>query len=80
MVSAAVHELHPRSGFPHGLFPLPDNAGLLGNMWLAVRLPGASAAPAAGELWHVLLCAGSVLLRQWVLPIRHILLRRQRLL
>jgi hypothetical protein len=80
MVSAAVHELHPRSGFPNGLFPLPDHAGLLGDMWLAVHLPGASAAPAAGELRHTFLCARPVVLRQRVLRIGYILLRQQRLL
>jgi hypothetical protein len=80
ILSAPVHELHPRSEFPDGLFPLPDICGLLGNLWLAMHLPDASAAPAAGELWHAFLCAGSVVLRQRVLRIRYILLRQQRLL
>jgi hypothetical protein len=80
MVSAAVHELHPRSGFPDGLFSLSNNAGLLGNMRPAMPLPAASAAPAASELWHIFLCAGPVVLRQRVLPIRYILLRQQGLL
>jgi hypothetical protein len=74
-----VVELHPRSGFPHGLFPLLRKQGLRANMW-PMPLPGASAAPASGELWHIFLCAGPVVLRQRVLRIRYILLRQQRLL
>jgi hypothetical protein len=80
MVSAPVHELHSRSGVSHGLFPLPDNAGLLGNMWPAMPLPAAAAAPAAGELRHAFLLAGPVVLRQRVLRFRYILLRQQGLL
>jgi hypothetical protein len=80
MVSAPVHELHPRSGFPDGLFPLPDIPGLLGSMRLTMPLPDAAAAPAAGKLWHTSLFSWPVVLRQWVLHIRYFLLRQQRLL
>jgi hypothetical protein len=43
-------------------------------------LPDASAAPAAGELWHAFLFSRPVVLRQRLLLVRHILLRQQRLL